>query len=79
MSWLDAFLQAGTNGNLALSGNLSVAGTTSLAGLGGLTDSTGGTPGTTLAAIAAGSSYSQADLVAVKNALATLAAQVNKL
>jgi hypothetical protein len=35
-----------------------------------LTDSTGGTANTTFAAITAGSSYAQADMVAVKNALA---------
>lgn len=46
---------------------------------GQLTDSTGGTPGTTLAAITAGSSYSQADMVAVKNALASLAAKHNAI
>lgn len=39
-----------------------------------LTDSTGGTPSTTLAAITAGASYAQADLVAIKNAIASLAA-----
>ena len=40
-----------------------------------LTDSTGGTASGTLAAIAAGASYAQADLVAIKNALASIAAQ----
>ena len=44
-----------------------------------LTDSTGGTVSTTLAAIAAGTLYTQADMLAVKNALASLADQVNKL
>jgi hypothetical protein len=44
-----------------------------------ITDSTGGTPSTTLAAITAGASYAQADMVAVKNALASLAAQYNAL
>lgn len=39
-----------------------------------LTDSTGGTPGTTLAAVTAGGSYAQADIVALKNAVASLAA-----
>lgn len=42
-----------------------------------LTDSTGGTPSTTLAAIAAGAGYTQADMVAVKNALASLAQSQN--
>jgi hypothetical protein len=42
-----------------------------------VTDSTGGTPSSTLAAIAAGSSYTQADMVAAKNALASIAAEVN--
>lgn len=41
-----------------------------------LTDSTGGTASGTLAAITAGASYAQADLTAIKNALASLAAQV---
>lgn len=44
-----------------------------------LTDSTGGTGSATLAAITAGASYAQADMVAVKNAIASLAAQVNDL
>jgi hypothetical protein len=44
-----------------------------------LTDSTGGTASTTLASIAAGASYTQADMVAVKNALSSLAAAVNAL
>jgi hypothetical protein len=42
----------------------------------GLTDSTGGTPSTTLAAITAGASYAQADLVAVKNAISSLAVEL---
>ena len=44
-----------------------------------LTDSTGGTASATLAAITAGSSYAEADMVAVKNALASLAADYNAL
>lgn len=40
-----------------------------------LTDSTGGTASNTLAAITAGASYAQADLTAIKNALASLAAR----
>lgn len=43
-----------------------------------LTDNTGGTVSTTLAAITAGATYTQADMVAVKNALASLADQMNK-
>lgn len=42
-----------------------------------ITDSTGGTGSSTFAAITAGTSYAQADLVAVKNALAETAAQLN--
>lgn len=38
-----------------------------------ITDSTGGTASTTFAAITAGASYAQADMVAVKNALAQIA------
>lgn len=41
-----------------------------------LTDSTGGTASTTLAAITAGAAYAQADMTAVKNALASIAAQL---
>lgn len=41
-----------------------------------LTDSTGGSVSTTLAAITAGASYAQADLVALKNAVASLAAEL---
>lgn len=44
-----------------------------------ITDSTGGTPSTTAAAITAGGSYAQADMVAVKNAIASILAQLNKL
>lgn len=44
-----------------------------------LTDSTGGTASSTLAAITAGSSYAQADMVAVKNALASIAAQLSDI
>lgn len=44
-----------------------------------LTDSTGGTPSTTFAAIAAGAAYAQADIVAIKNALAQIALQFNNL
>jgi hypothetical protein len=44
-----------------------------------ITDSTGGTASSTLAAIAAGASYTQADMVAVKNAIASLALAVNQI
>lgn len=44
-----------------------------------LTDNSGGTVTNTLAAITAGASYSQADMTAVKNALASLAEQCNAL
>lgn len=46
---------------------------------GALTNNTGGVVSTTLAAITAGTTYAQADLTAIKNALASLADQVNKL
>lgn len=42
-----------------------------------ITDSTGGTASTTVAAITAGASYAQADMVAVKNGLASIIAQLN--
>lgn len=41
-----------------------------------LTDSTGGTASTTLASITAGATYLQADLTAIKNAIASLAARL---
>lgn len=44
-----------------------------------LTDSTGGTASTTLAAITAGASYAQADMTAVKNAIASLARLLNQM
>jgi hypothetical protein len=44
-----------------------------------LTDNTGSTPSATLAAIAAGAGYTQADMVAVKNAIGGIAVLVNRL
>lgn len=44
-----------------------------------LTDSSGGTASNTVAAIAAGAAYTQADAVAMKNAIASLTAKVNAL
>jgi len=44
-----------------------------------LTNNTGGTVSTTLAAITAGTTYAQLDMQRVRNALASLADQVNKL
>lgn len=44
-----------------------------------LTDNSGGTVSSTLAAITAGSTYAQADMVAAKNAIASLNAQINSL
>lgn len=44
-----------------------------------ITDSTGGTGSTTFAAIAAGASYAQADLVAIKNAISEVATLLNVL
>jgi hypothetical protein len=43
-----------------------------------ITDSTGGTASATFAAIAAGASYAQADIVAIKNALAQIAVSLNE-
>jgi hypothetical protein len=47
--------------------------------LGAFVDNTGGTPSLTFAAITAGASYAQADMVAVKNALSEIAAWLNGL
>jgi hypothetical protein len=44
-----------------------------------LTDDTGGTDSQTLAAVVAGSAYSQADMIAVKNSISSLAGTVNAL
>jgi len=44
-----------------------------------LTNNTGGTASTTLAAITAGAAYDQADLTAIKNAIASLASQLAKI
>jgi hypothetical protein len=44
-----------------------------------LVDSTGGTPSGALAAVTAGVTYAQADIVALKNAVASLSAKVNAL
>ncbi len=52
---------------------------TNPADLPAITDSTGGTASTTFAAITAGSTYAQADMVSVKNALAQIAKQLNAL
>lgn len=49
----------------------------SLATVPAITDSTGGTPSATFAAITAGGSYAQADIVAIKNALAEIAVVLN--
>jgi hypothetical protein len=42
-----------------------------------VTDNSGGAVSSTIAAIAAGAGYTQADMVAVKNALASIAAKQN--
>ncbi len=44
-----------------------------------LTDSSGGTPGTTIATISSSSTYSAATAGALKNAIASLSAQINAL
>lgn len=44
-----------------------------------VTDSTGGSASTTLAAITAGAAYDQNDIVAIKNAIASIAAQLAKI
>ena len=44
-----------------------------------VTDSTGGSASTTLAAITAGAAYAQADMEAVKDAIASIAAQLAKI
>ena len=44
-----------------------------------VTDSTGGSAGTTLAAITAGAAYDQNDMVAIKDAIASIAAQLAKI
>ena len=43
------------------------------------TDNSGGTASDTLAAITAGSTYAQADITALKNAVASLAAKIDAI
>jgi hypothetical protein len=43
-----------------------------------LTDNSGGTASSTIAAITAGGAYAQADMVAVKNAIASLTRTINQ-
>lgn len=50
-----------------------------LTGVTTFTDNSGGTASNTLAAVAAGAAYSQADIVALKNAVASLAAKLNAI
>lgn len=44
-----------------------------------LTDSSGGTVSNTIAAIAAGASYTQADAVAIRNAIASHSSTINAI
>jgi len=55
--------------------NLGIQGVATAGAITPLTDSSGGSASGTIAAIAAGGSYAQADLVAIKNALASIVAQ----
>ena len=50
-----------------------------LSGVTTFTDNSGGTASNTLAAVTAGASYAQADIVALKNAVASLAAKLNTI
>jgi hypothetical protein len=59
--------------------NLGVEGISNVAAVTALTDSTGGTPSGTLASIAAGGTYAQADIVAIKNALASINAKLTEI
>lgn len=69
-----AKLQAGTQARVLMVNNLP-----QLAAITGLTDNSGGTASTTIASVTAGGSYAQADIVALKNAVASLTAKVNEL
>jgi len=54
--------------------------TTAIAsGLKAITDNSGGAASDTIAAITAGAAYDQADMTAIKNAIATLAARINAI
>lgn len=59
--------------------NYSAVGVTAGAGVSHLSDLTGGVASLTMASITAGAAYAQADMVAVKNALASLNAYVNAI
>ena len=64
--------------NIETGGAIQANGTQASA-LSAITDSTGGTPATTFAAITAGGAYAQADMTAVKNALAQVATSLNAI
>lgn len=63
--------------NAIAQGFISVSPTLAQRTLATITDSSGGTPSNVLAAMGAGATYLQADHTAAKNAIASLAAQLN--
>ena len=67
------------DGGIKVDKPIPLADVTNATDLPAILDSTGGIPGTTFAAIAAGASYAQADMVAAKNALSQIALQLNAL
>lgn len=56
-----------------------IAGNAKNAAVASLTDSSGGTASNTLAAIIAGAAYAQADLVALKDAVASFAVKIEAI
>lgn len=68
------YMHVGTNAPAVLA-----SGSAKATNVGALTDNTGGVVSNTLAAITAGAAYAQADMVAVKNALASLSAKVDAI
>lgn len=71
-------LGQGTNDLIGFYGNATPVARRANANQGAITDSTGGAASLTFAAIAAGGAYAQADLVAIKNALAQIALSLNE-
>lgn len=71
-------IESGGNIDVRSGGKITAAGTQASA-ITAITDNTGGSASSTLAAITAGGAYAQADLTAIKNGLASIAAKQNSI
>ena len=72
-------IDSGATIGIVSGGALKPDGGSQAADPGAITDSTSGAASATFAAITAGATYAQADIVAIKNALAETAAKLNAL